>query len=513
MKLIPKKEERPFEFGWWSGNNEPYEVCWQYEIVQAPTGLAAGDIFVAVGWREAYGANRRRILVFRDKQHVLVEFVGADDWRNTGHVVWPLKEPGGHHGVTDFSDVSEDLKGYEIDSFKEWVTGPSARSGLAVRLRETNHVSMIHIALIRERDKKRQSNNKDLVKMPQESEDDQNSNAVAHRQPRPEPRKSKLPLRDRLASWLEGHDSQIDRFRKPVLLANVAKEIGASIEDVRQFLATTSEPIYHIWSHEYRGKISRSKPYCLRLNGPDSVGLDWEHSVVGAMEDVFRKKGFETCQELGTDNDIERLISDVSLGGLSPGVNQRDLWALWQDQDAVDLWIIEAKGKEAAEFEHYCFAEVLSQVFEVPAEPLTDLLGARRKAGHGLCWKFASRISDAWLQRGLTVTVTVAILLPAWAPDIVWKSGLDCHIQKPYYGRALESFNRFLSSGETDAHRGKFKYERAFGEVLEHLQSEYEIRQLATAETGLRFRMLTTGSDPATGQFELSGLNLLGERG
>ncbi|MCA9251028.1 MAG: hypothetical protein R3E58_01395 [Phycisphaerae bacterium] len=512
VQLTPKKEERPFEFAWWSGNNEPYEVCQQYEIAQAPAGLATGEIFVAVGWREAYGANRRRILVFRDKQHVLVEFVGTDDWRENGKVAWPLKEPGGHRNIYTLNDLPGDLKDLDISSFNDWVTGPLTRKGLAVRLHETDHASMVFVALTRERDRTRPRKNQDRVQPPQESGDENNSDAVAHRQPSRDLRQSILSIGDRLDNWLEGHDSDIDRFRNPVSLANVADEIGASIGDVRRFLATTSEPIYHIWSHEYRGKISRSKPYCLRLNGPESVGLDWEHSIVGAVEGAFRDEGFETCQELGTDNDIERLISDVGLGGLSPGLNQRDLWTLRHDQDAVDLWIIEAKGKEAGGFEHYCFAEVLSQVFEVPAEPLTSLLGAKRKAGHGLCWRIANRISDAWQQRGLTATLTVAILLPAWAPDVVWKSGLACQTQEPFYGRALESFNRFLSSGETDARCGKFKYERAFGEVLEHLQSEYGIRQLATAETGLRFRMLTTRSNSATNEFEVSGLKSSVER-
>jgi hypothetical protein len=315
-------------------------------------------------------------------------------------------------------------------------------------------------------------------------------------------------VRSRLQTWLADHDNCIDRFRKPVLLTTVADEIDVLIDDVRRFLASTREPLFHSWPHKYRGRISRSKPYCLRMSGPDTVGLDWEYSIVGAVEDAFRRKRFETCQELGTDDDTERLISDVSLDGLTPGVNQRDLWALRRNQDAIDLWIIEAKGKEAAGFDHYCFAEVLGQVFEIPAAPLTDLLGTQRKAGHGLCWRIASRVNDAWKVRRLKATVTIAILLPAWTPDVVWKSGQACCIPQPYYGRALEKFNQFLTSGETDADNRKFKYKRAFGEVLEHLQKEYAIRELATAESGLRFRQLTTSSDPTTNQFKIGGLSV-----
>lgn len=219
---------------------------------------------------------------------------------------------------------------------------------------------------------------------------------------------------NRLTRWLEDHDRNLVRFMRPVPLSEVSDEVGRPVEHIVAVLGQ-NHPIYHAWEHEYqRGRKSRSKPYCLRLSGPDAVCLDWEDSVVGAVEAEFRRRGYETQQQLGTPEHLAQLIREPSLAPLTPGVNLRDFWALRRRGPDIDLWIVEAKGKEAYEFDFYCLAETFGQVFPVSADPLSAMLGAKRGPGHGICWDAAQRLFAAWTEQGFRPTMTVGALVPEW---------------------------------------------------------------------------------------------------
>ncbi len=95
MTLSLIRESRPYEFRWWSGDVEPYVVCLRYRVDDPSPGLVGGELSVAVGWRAAFGANRRRILVCRNPLTVLIDLVGTDDWEETSNTVWLLKLPRG----------------------------------------------------------------------------------------------------------------------------------------------------------------------------------------------------------------------------------------------------------------------------------------------------------------------------------------------------------------------------------------------------------------------------------
>ena len=158
----------------------------------------------------------------------------------------------------------------------------------------------------------------------------------------------------KLTNWLAAHDNRLDRFTHPVPLADVASEVAEPAESIRSFLCESQQPIFHTWTHVYRGqKSSRSKPYCLRLSGPDDVCLDWEDSVVGVTEREFVRRGYECRQQIGSREHLSRLCSEPSLATLIPGVNLRDFWALRRSGPDIDLYIVEAKGKEAGGFELY----------------------------------------------------------------------------------------------------------------------------------------------------------------
>jgi hypothetical protein len=314
-------------------------------------------------------------------------------------------------------------------------------------------------------------------------------------------------LRGKLGRWLESHDQRLDRFENPIPVSVLADEITEVPGEITAFLRTNlAEPVYHVWEHTHKGRASRSKPYCLRLNGPDTVGLDWEDSVVGASESEFRRLGYQTARELGKEEHISALLDVPNLLALTPGRNLRDLWALRKEGKTVNLWIIEAKGKEAWPFDYYSFAEALSQVFPVPGELLTALLGGAKGPGRGLCWRFSKRLHDAWKSQGFNPTITVAVLVPEWVPDVVWVNSSARRIPGSYYGRPLSTFREFLATGRTDSSTGRFKYLREFGKILDEVERVCAIRALARASSGIRFRLLTTRIRGGSGEFELLGL-------
>jgi hypothetical protein len=300
----------------------------------------------------------------------------------------------------------------------------------------------------------------------------------------------------RLREWLAGHDDNLCRFRELIPLSTVALETGIEIDTIREAISAAEPPIFHIWSHKYAGSARPNKPYCLRLAGPDAVCLDWEASIVALAEADFRRRGYSTCKELGTSDHIRCLIADPDVAKMTAGVNLRDFWAQRRNGNNVDFWIVEAKGKEAGGFDRYCFAETLSQLFEIPAQPLTALLGNYHKASHGLCIKLASQLLNGWKEQGWHATITLAVLIPLWECDVIWDGRTAKHRSKAYYRRPFEEFVEFIDQG-TSHSSSKKKGEAAFGKILEGLESQFSLRALAHSNSNLCFRVLTAGY-PAT---------------
>jgi hypothetical protein len=144
----------------------------------------------------------------------------------------------------------------------------------------------------------------------------------------------------------------------------------------------------------------------------------------------------------------------------------------------------------------------LSQLFEVPAELLSALLGTRRRAGHGLCHKFANQLLDGWREQGWKASVTLAVLVPLWRPDVIWNGGKPSLASTSYYQRPFDEVVEFIDHGTSRA-SSKKKGESVFGQILEWLESNYSIRALSRSNSGIKFRALTTCGDPATGEFKL----------
>lgn len=148
---------------------------------------------------------------------------------------------------------------------------------------------------------------------------------------------------------------------------------------------------------------------------------------------------------------------------------------------------------------------MLSQVFQVSGEALTALLGSRKPTSRGLCWMIGDRLFRRWREQCLNPTITLAVLMPNWKPDVVWKGSAVRPISGSFYSRPLAAFREYLKTGESLASAGRFKYEKAFGQMLDELDSTYKIRHLIGAQEGLRFRVLTTEASPGSGEFILTG--------
>lgn len=311
-------------------------------------------------------------------------------------------------------------------------------------------------------------------------------------------------LDERIQQWLATHDDRLSRFESPLPIDEVAREVGVPVAELRGRLLDGGTPPFHVWFHTHRGKRARTKPYCLRLGGPNTVVIDRESSVVGAVEAAFVSKGFETKRELGTEEHVSILERQPSLAPLTQGSNLRDLWALRRHGAQVDLWILEAKGKQAGGFDHLCVAEAMGQLFPLSAALLMKL-GAPPRQGHGLCFDFAKRLESAWRSRGLHPTITLALLLPYWRPDIVWSNGRARPTAASYFDRPVRALQGFLRGGDSKARTGTQQYERVFGSIMEEIDLSSGLRALASATEGIRFRLMLAGSAPSDG-FQVLGL-------
>ena len=319
-------------------------------------------------------------------------------------------------------------------------------------------------------------------------------------------------MHEKLTCWLKKQDARLVRFKRTVPLEELSREIGEKAADIRAFIARSERPVFHTWEHTHRKTISRTKPYCLRLAGPGDVCLDWEESVVGAAEAIFKEQGYDCRREIGTKDHIAKLCNGPSLDTLVPGVNKRDLLALKKYGDAnkrIDLYILEAKGKQASGFDFHNVACALGQVFPIPKLLLNEILGDYKKKSEGYtrgeCWSIAQALYGRWSALGFHPTITLGLLLPNWKPDVVWNKPQARTYPASYFERPLSELRGFLEGVAGDEPPQTMK-QSAFRRILADLEERVKIKALARAETGLRFRLLSAESAESPLFFRLSGL-------
>lgn len=301
-----------------------------------------------------------------------------------------------------------------------------------------------------------------------------------------------------LAAWLAEHEFRLDRFDAPVPEDEVAAECGLGTDEVRRLVREADPPVHHVWP--------QNRLFCLRATGPRHVGLDRGASIVGALELDFRTRGFDTARGVGTPEHIAALVEAPELGPLEPEPGREGgLWALRRDGDAVELWVVEARGKPAAGFEHHAVAAALSGIAPVRGEHLTAMFGAEAPDTPGRALAAARTLLDGWRARGLEPTVHVAIALPAWSPDVVWREGRPTPLAEGPCVEPLRALREFLVSGERPYEDAGSRAREAFGAMLADLDASVQLRELAAAKSGLCFRVLTAAADPRTAEFSVGG--------
>jgi hypothetical protein len=139
--------QAPFSYMWPSGE-EVFDEALCFNV--------NGDIYyVAYGSREAFGSNRRRVIVFRRSRRgktlsALVEFAGTDNWNETKLVASFIKKPDDKYARIG---EAEKLPGYNVlkDCIKEHSSViKDGKKGLAALVvREDDHEKILYHAVQR----------------------------------------------------------------------------------------------------------------------------------------------------------------------------------------------------------------------------------------------------------------------------------------------------------------------------------------------------------------------------
>lgn len=296
-----------------------------------------------------------------------------------------------------------------------------------------------------------------------------------------------------LNNWLQKYTDNLEYFRNPVPYAQIAHEIGLPEDMIREVIEISKDPIYALFRHTFKGKQTSSKPFAIYPCDHKHCLLDWEYPLVTAFEQWFKVHGYDAKQELGCTSDIAALKKGSSITSLTKGSNQRDLWAHEASGNRNNLWIIEAKGKVASEFDFYTFAEGMAQIFSFPHRILQGLLGGGKVAARGHVMDIVTELSEYWTSNGKRMHIGLAV--PDFHPTPVWKGGKTIISPTGFYARPLEAFKKFLLTGQTESKTGQYKYQRLFGEMLDYIDKHYNLRAMVLDDEPITFHVITLGTD------------------
>jgi hypothetical protein len=128
----------------WPVNTEHFDSGWQVVVA---IGGRERRARIGLGWRESYGAVRRRLVVWIDGQPV-AEGAGTDDYESSRSLVCALKHAD-QRLVRPGDEVPVAYARFPLVNQAQEIDGPYNRRALAVKLRETDPISWIGFALAR----------------------------------------------------------------------------------------------------------------------------------------------------------------------------------------------------------------------------------------------------------------------------------------------------------------------------------------------------------------------------
>ena len=144
-----------YDYRWPSGNTERFDHWIEYEALAVD---GSHGIRVGFGYRATYGEDRSRVVIWVDGKPQ-AEFLGADDYTNSGDVLSELKVPGEHaQRICRYPDepVPERYAGLPIVGLPTRVSGPSVHGAWAVVANVADHRTMCALAALRRLDRERQ---------------------------------------------------------------------------------------------------------------------------------------------------------------------------------------------------------------------------------------------------------------------------------------------------------------------------------------------------------------------
>ncbi len=133
----------------WPGGVENYDGLLEVRVSGAGC-VEPLQLYVAYGYRKAFGRLRRRILVFRNQADVLAEFVGTDDWPQSNRVATFLRRDGTKKYLRSGDRVPSRYTQFSITDPSSVITGPYAPRCLAAVVPETDLPTLVAIALARD---------------------------------------------------------------------------------------------------------------------------------------------------------------------------------------------------------------------------------------------------------------------------------------------------------------------------------------------------------------------------
>ena len=143
-----------YDYRWPGGNTEHYDNWIEYEALAVD---GSHSMRIGVGYRPTYGKDRVRVVIWVDGKPQ-AEFLGADDYTNSGDVLSELKVPGEHaQRICRYPEepVPERYAGLPIVGLPTPVSGPSVHGAWAVVTNISDHRTMCALAALRRLERER----------------------------------------------------------------------------------------------------------------------------------------------------------------------------------------------------------------------------------------------------------------------------------------------------------------------------------------------------------------------
>jgi len=141
--LILDGFEVPYKQRWPEGE-EKYDGAIRF---RARINDKVVPVIIAFGYREAFGAVRRRVLIIV-KNKVMLELAGVDDYDWTGLLVGVLKKPGTEEHFRPGEEVPRELSRFTIVTHRDYIR-KGGFYGLAVLFSIADVKGMAEYGLVR----------------------------------------------------------------------------------------------------------------------------------------------------------------------------------------------------------------------------------------------------------------------------------------------------------------------------------------------------------------------------